>query len=153
MSFEQTRVESGSLERGPDGNRQYNTQPAHGIGDAAEQNTRLLKKDAAIYTALLAVALVVVIVAFSPGNWLALVAGTLTYAVAMYAIVTLKTRYELRTYSEIVAFCNGVSLGEIKEKRETEPRSTCIMKTVAVGGCAVSSSALLRACWCSCYHE
>ena len=102
----------------------------------AEQSSRLLKRDAVIYTALLAVALVVVVVAFSLDNWLALAAGALTYAVAMYAIVALKMRYELRTWSEIVAFCNGASLDEIKERRESEPRSAGIMRTVTVGGCA-----------------
>ena len=32
--------------------------------------------------------------------------------------------------------CNGASLDEIKEKRESEPRSAGIMRTVTVGGCA-----------------
>lgn len=101
-----------------------------------EQDTRLLKRDAVLYTALLAVALVVIIVAFSLENWLALATGALAYAVAMYALVALKIRYELRTYSEIVAFSNGASLDEIKAKRESEPWGSGVMRTVVVGGCA-----------------
>lgn len=101
-----------------------------------EQDTRSLKRDAVIYTALLAIALVVMLVAFSLENWLALAAGALTYVVAMYAIVALKIRYELRTYSEIVSFCNGASLDEIKAKRESELLGAGIMMRVVVAGCA-----------------
>ena len=102
----------------------------------AGQHARLLKRDAVIYTALLAIALLVMLVAFSLENWLAFAAGTLTYAVSMYAIVNLKMRFELRTYSEIVAFCNGASLDEIKAKRESGLLGAGVMRTVVVAACA-----------------
>ena len=76
------------------------------------------------------------LVAFSLENWLAFAAGTLTYAVSMYAIVNLKMRFELRTYSEIVAFCNGASLDEIKAKRESGLLGAGVMRTVVVAACA-----------------
>ncbi len=104
--------------------------------EITKQDTRSLKREAVTYMVLLAVALVVSIVAFSLDNWLALAAGLLAYAAVMYALVTLKMRYEIRTYREIVAVCNGASLDEIKAKRENETRGAGLMRTVVVGGCA-----------------
>lgn len=85
---------------------------------------------------LLAVALVAMLVSFSLENRLALATSALVWALALYSLITLEKRFELRTYREIRTFCNGKSLEEIEVERESAPLGASTIKRVVAGGCA-----------------
>ena len=104
----------------------------------AEAEVKELRRNAAVYGILLVVSLAIVVVAFAQENWLALVAGALMYVLSLYFAFLVdhdKKKFDIQTYREIQAFCNGASLDEIRARRSPEQLGAGIMRKVVVGGC------------------
>ena len=105
----------------------------------AENDIRAFKRNATLYGTLLVVSLVTVVVSFALENWLALALGTFVYALSLYFAFLLerdKKEYDVRTYREIKALCNGASVDEVKALRAPERLGFAVMKKVAIGGSA-----------------
>ncbi|WP_350455093.1 helix-turn-helix transcriptional regulator [Slackia heliotrinireducens] len=103
----------------------------------AEAEVKALKRNATLYGVLLAVSLVIMVVAFAQENWLALASGAVVWALSLYFAFLVdhdKKKYDVQTYREIRAFCNGVSIDEIKAQRESKHRGIDIMKKVIICG-------------------
>lgn len=104
----------------------------------AEEDVKTFKRNAALYTTLLVVSLVIIVVAFAQENWLAIIAGGVVYAVALYfAMITErdKKEHDIHTYREIRAFMNGTPLEEIKEQRTSGNLVESTVTKILVGGC------------------
>jgi len=105
----------------------------------AKADMRSLRRNAGLYGALLVVSLVVSVVAFAQENWLAFTTAALMYALSLYFAFAFdrdKRKYDVQTYREVRALCNGASLEEIKAQRVPEQAGASVMRKVVVGGCS-----------------
>ena len=103
-----------------------------------EEDVRVFERNALLYGALLVVSLVVAVVAIAQENWLALGSSIFMFALSVYFSFLVdhdKKRYDIRTYREIRAFCNGASLDEIKAQRTREQSGARSIRRILLYGC------------------
>ena len=102
-----------------------------------QEDAKRLKRNVVFYGVLITVSIIVMTVSFLSENWLALGSGVVVYALAIcfaFIVDNDKKRLEVRTYREIKALCDGVSIEEIKAQRENQQGGRGVMWKVFLGG-------------------